>query len=200
VSFLTLRGTALPKAITKGGYPAVYFNEEDTSFFQDYVRAILNKKREKGRFNDRVSAEMGESAVDFLLEKWNKTRLWGRGRLHFDFCNVNGTIKLEVKTRKYYTPTFEDLDVRLDYKEFENAQESTHIVPVVYEELGVGSNIISPGAFLLVDFIAGCGRFKKKVPPTYSLREPCYRTTWELVFTHPKEFGFKPWDEFVKEF
>ncbi|MEK6860541.1 MAG: hypothetical protein AABY07_01090 [Nanoarchaeota archaeon] len=181
-------------------FPFVYFSDEEHLAIKEYVELILAKKKHKGELIDRITSEMGESAVDLLLEKLNLDRMWMRGRFHFDFCNRDCSIRLEVKTRKRYCNNFDDLDVRLDFWEYEAATEATHIVPVVYDPLDEGAKIITPGVLSLDNYVNGIRKYKDIIPKTRALKHGCFRVPWKIVFEHPSDFGYFTWDEFKDRF
>lgn len=190
----------MAKVLVNAKYPTIFFNAAEHLSIKDYAELILAKKKSKGDIIDRITSEMGEIAVDSLLEKLNLDRQWMRGRFHYDFKNKSGSIRLEVKTRKMYVPIFDDLDVRLDSWEYNNATESTHIVPVVYDPDTDGARIITPGVLGFESFLEGITKHKSEIPHDFKLKYPCHRTTWGIVFKYPEDFGFVPWDEFIPEF
>lgn len=182
----------------KNGY-SVSFTKGEREYFEGFTALILAKKRARTNRNcDRVSAEMGEAAIDSILEYKNINRFWSRGQFHYDFSNLNRTLKAEVKTRKFYTENFEDLDVRIDYKEYDNAKEANFFIPVVYEITVKGTSVISAGAFDTERFISGCKRYTSRTPKAYHLKDPCFRVEWKTVFQYPKDYGYHKWEEFLK--
>ena len=191
----------MPKINDFYGTPAVDFNKGEEESTKSFVRVILKKKRRKGRINDRVSSEMGEQTVDILLESFDATRKWMRGPIHYDFTNFTETVKLEIKTRKFYAnfPDWTELDVRLDKSELEKAHEGTHLIPLIHKRFNNGrSTIISPGVFSMQGFIEGVEADIGKVPKTYTLKKPCIRTIWRLVLEDPIKYDFMEWEDFIE--
>jgi hypothetical protein len=157
-------GGRLANVILTEKYPTIHFAAEEFSYFQDLAKLIIAKKKGKRDLFDRTTAEMGEAAIDLLLEKLDLNRVWMRGKIHYDFANLDYSIRLEVKTRKKYLPVLEELDVRLDETDFDNAKDSTHFVPVVFNNLEEGYEVITPGIFLLKSYFAGIEKHKSEIP------------------------------------
>lgn len=190
----------MAQVVLNSRHPTVFFSDEEHLGVKEYAELILAKKKSRGDLIDRITSEMGEVAVDVLLEKLNLDRQWMRGRFHYDFKNKSGNVRLEVKTRKRYCHNFDDLDVRLDFWEYDNATEATHIVPVVYEPMDVGAQIITPGVLELDKFLAGIRKHKNQIPITRSLKHGCFRAPWGVVFKNSEDFGFTAWEDFIEEF
>ncbi len=181
-----------------GKYPTVTYVPEELISPREFTEV---KEIKKGTFStlvDGTSSELGEGAVDLLLEKYNAHRKWMRGQFHYDFTNADESVRLEVKTRKKYLNIIEQLDVRLDEKEYKHATESTHFVPVIYD--AQETRVILPGVFNLTQYISGIEKHKEIIPKDAKLRLPSYRVPWYIVFLYPNDFGFLEWEKFIPLF
>jgi hypothetical protein len=190
----------LGQILNKYGFPTVAYKWGEKTFFDGYVDTILAKKRVKGRIEDRIASELAEASVDFLMESLSMDRFWSRGKIHYDFSNKDGSVRLEVKTRKKYLDNVLELDVRLDNRDLKNGKEATHFVPTVYWEDGSWHYTMMPGVLDFNKFIDGCEIHKEIIPKDWKLKFPCTRSPWSIVLDHPKDFGYTTWENFKTVF
>ena len=183
----------------KGKFPTVTFSKGEQTYFRESAEIIISKKRGNANVSERAMSEMGEAAVNAIMENLDMDRFWSKGRFHYDFSNRVGSQRLEVKTRKRYEPDINDLDVRLDAKEQRAATESTHLVPVIYEEEKGIYTVTSPGVIDTAKFIHCSGILHKdKTPFDFRLKMPCLRSLWKVVFQYKKDFGYQTWKDYSK--
>ncbi len=194
----------MPKIDENCIYPVITFNQSEYDSIADFVITKQRKKKlppwtyQGKELINGVSAEMGEHTVDLLMEALGMDRIWMRGQFHYDFSDLQGKNRIEVKTRKKYAPFYDDLDVRIDYDDTENIREANYLVPLIYDDRYGDSPyaIISPGVIKVTTFYKGIVQHAKEIPPVYTLKKPCHRATWGMVKAFNKDFGYYTWAEY----